>query len=32
VPRTALEKQGIIPADEIAEVAALKLSEEEKRA
>jgi hypothetical protein len=32
VPRAALEKQGIIPADEIAEVAALKLSEEEKSA
>jgi hypothetical protein len=28
----ALEKQRIIPADEIAEVAALNLSEEEKRA
>jgi internalin A len=32
VPRTALEKQGIIPTDEIAEVEALKLTEEEKRA
>jgi internalin A len=32
VPRTTLEKMGIIPDDEIAEVAALKLPEEEKRA
>src|SRR5271165_4566007 len=32
VPRAALEKQGIIPAEEIAEVTALKLPEEEKRA
>jgi hypothetical protein len=32
VPRAALEKQGIIPADEIADVAELKLSEEKKRA
>jgi hypothetical protein len=32
VRRAALEKEGIIPADEIAEVAALKLSEEEKSA
>ena len=32
VPRATLEKMGIIPADEIAEVAALKLPEEEKRA
>jgi internalin A len=31
VPRATLEKIGIIPADEITEVAALKLSEEEKR-
>src|SRR5271166_5281166 len=32
VPRATLEKQGIIPAEEIAEVTALKLPEEEKRA
>ena len=32
VPRATLEKMGIIPADEIAEVAALELSEEKKRA
>ena len=32
VPRAALQKQGIIPADEIDEVAALKLPEKEKRA
>ena len=32
VPRATLEKMGIIPADEIAEVEALKLPEEEKRA
>ena len=32
VPRATLEKMGIIPDDEIAEVAALKLPEEEKRA
>ena len=32
VPRATLEKMGIIPADETAEVAALKLPEEEERA
>jgi hypothetical protein len=32
VPRATLEKMGIIPADEIAEVAALKSPEKEKRA
>jgi internalin A len=32
VPRATLEKMGIIPADEIAEVATLRLPEEEKRA
>jgi internalin A len=32
VPRATLEKMGIIPADEIAEVAALELPKEEKRA
>ena len=32
VPRATLEKMGILPDDEIAEVAALKLPEEEKRA
>jgi hypothetical protein len=32
VPRATLEKMGIIPADEIAEAAALNLPEEEKRA
>jgi hypothetical protein len=32
VPHATLEKMGIIPADEIAKVAALKLPEEEKRA
>jgi hypothetical protein len=31
VPRAMLEKMGIVPADEIAEGAALKLTEEEKR-
>jgi hypothetical protein len=31
VPRATLEKMGTIPADEMAEAAALKLSEEEKR-
>jgi internalin A len=31
VPRAALEKLGVIPADEIAEVSALKFPEEEKR-
>jgi hypothetical protein len=30
VPRATLEKIGIIPADEIAEIAASKSSEEEK--
>ena len=32
VPRATLEKMGIIPADEIAEVAALRLAEGEERA
>jgi internalin A len=32
VPRATLEKMGIIPVDEIAEVTALKLPEEEKKA
>jgi hypothetical protein len=32
VPRATLEKMGITPVDELAEVAALELSEEKKRA